>query len=91
LCSFPCPYFPRDAPLVIVAVGKVRSTTPNELTDVKIWSGTKTMATNIQSSLVDPDPVDPLSVGLLHSVPDPYCLSKIQSSNFRKNRVLYNI
>ncbi len=77
MCSFPCPYFPRDALLVIVAVGNVRNT-PNYLTDVEIWTDREIMATNIQSSLVDPDRVDPLLVGLLYSVPDPYNLSKIQ-------------
>jgi hypothetical protein len=66
-----------------VAVGNVRNT-QNDLTDIKRWTDRENMATNIQSSLVDPDPVYPLLVGLLHSVPDPYCLSKIQSSNLRK-------
>jgi len=42
-----------------VAVGIVRnSNTPNDLTDVEIWTDRKTMATNMatnmQSSLVDP-------------------------------------
>ncbi len=42
--------------LVIVAVGNVpvRTQYTNDLTDVEIWTDRETMATNIQSSLVDP-------------------------------------